>query len=85
MYKNVEFLFSKLKQAPIGHHSWALSNTIPQAIEVGLNEIGPYLDARYIQTESLKKLNRGQLNTIKDSDYARATGYLWDDNAALHS
>ena len=36
MYKNIEFLFSKLKNAPIDHHSRALQDSIPQAIEAGL-------------------------------------------------
>ena len=82
-YKNVEFFLKTLKNCSLDHHTRVMLDCIPEAIKLGFQEIGPYMDSRFLQTSKIKAIKRGFLKETENLDYACTTGKFWEDDQSI--
>lgn len=52
-FKTADLYFEKLADAPIDHHSRAVVNALAIAIDQNLQNVGDYIDKRFVQTKQI--------------------------------
>lgn len=78
-FKTADLLLQKLADAPLDHHGRVIIDVLHEAISQGLESVGDYIDKRFIQTEQIKQIRRGNLNIQDNLNYACVSSQIWMD------
>eukprot|EP00347_Sterkiella_histriomuscorum_P021861 403332513 len=85
-YKTADFLINYLANAPIDHHGKAIKDILHKLIIQDLPSMISYLDQRRIQTDAIKKINRGHIiYSPEHKDVSFATTSIWIDSKEIRS
>lgn len=78
-YRTAELFISYLSKAPLDHHSRDIIEIMPSLISNKIPSLLEYFDARIIQTEQLKQLNRGTIVSYSSSaDWGMMSSSIWE-------
>jgi ankyrin repeat protein len=82
-FKSADTFLENLKNEGIDNHSRAIYDALPACIEADIPAVGPYLDARFVQTSQIEEVKRGSLNLKNEMIYAVTDSELWPDKKVI--
>lgn len=66
-----------LSKDPLGNHSRAISDVLPDVMLEGVAELDSYFNSRIMTTKSLSRLDRGKLKVIDWTDSSLVASQQW--------